>query len=104
MWHRFFNYLHEAPRMSILICEGQVVRSLRIFRWAPWALATMVLMAGCSGVLMESKGSDGHVDRLKLDAGESWSHYDTRPRNPSAPSGRNGLDDMSIMLKSVTTF
>jgi hypothetical protein len=69
-----------------------------------WVLAVIVLLAGCSGVLMEKKASDGRVDRLKLDAGESWEKYDTKPRDPFASSGKHGIDDMSIMLKSLTTF
>ena len=64
----------------------------------------MVLVAGCSGVLMEWKDSSGKVERLKLDGGESWDSYDNRPRLPYANSGKHGLDDMSIMLKSEKTF
>jgi len=71
-------------------------------RWLPWALAAMVLVSGCA--LLESQDGSGRVERLKLDTGESWSSYDDRPRHPSANSGRNILDDMSIMLKSEKTF
>jgi len=73
-----------------------------IMRWLPWALAAMVLVAGCA--LLESKDGSGRVDRLKLDAGERWDSYDDRPRYPGASSGKYGLDDMSIMLKSEKTF
>jgi hypothetical protein len=71
-------------------------------RWLPWALAAMMLVSGCA--LLESWDSGGRVERLKLDTGESWNSYDDRPRNPYANSGRHGLDDMSIMLKSEKTF
>ena len=75
-----------------------------IFRRLPWALAAMMLVAGCSGVLMERKDSSGMVERVKIDGGERWDTYDDRPRLPYANSGKHGLDDMSIMLKSEKTF
>jgi hypothetical protein len=31
----------------------------------------MLLLSGCSGVLMESKDSSGKIERLKLDSGET---------------------------------
>jgi hypothetical protein len=80
------------------------VKGEEIFRRLLWALAVIVLVAGCSGVLMEKKASNGQVDRLKLDAGESWEQYDTKPRDPFASSSKHGMDDISIMLKSLTTF
>jgi hypothetical protein len=67
-----------------------------------WALAVMVLASGCA--LLEFQDSGGRVERLQLDAGEDWSSYDTRPRDPNVSTGKRGLDDMSIMLKSVKTF
>jgi len=70
--------------------------------WAALAVVVM-LLSGCSGVLLESQGENGKVDRLKLD-GERWSSYDKRPRDPYVNSGRHGLDDMTIMLKSQRTF
>lgn len=73
-------------------------------RLLPWALAAMVLVSGCSGVLMESKDDNGKVERVKLDAGEGWDSYDDRPRQPYVNSGKHGLDDMSIMLKREKTF
>jgi len=67
-------------------------------------LALVVLLgAGCSGVLFESKREDGRVDRLKVDGGESWSTYDDKPRNP-AQDGRKLQEEMSIMLKKEATF
>ncbi len=71
--------------------------------WLAGVLATLMLLAGCSGILFESKGDNGKVDRLKLH-GESWSSYDDRPRDPYINSGRHGMDDMTIMLKSQRTF
>ncbi len=73
-------------------------------RLLPWALGAMVLLSGCSGVLMESKDSSGNVDRLKLDSGESWDSYDDRPRQPYVNSGKHGLDDMNLMLMKEMTF
>jgi hypothetical protein len=73
-----------------------------MIRWLPWVVATALLMSGCA--LLEAKDSGGRVERLEIDSGESWSSYDTRPRDPNVSTGKNGLDDMSIMLKSVKTF
>jgi len=67
-----------------------------------WALAAMMLAAGCSGVLVERQDSSGRVERVTIDGGESWESYDTPPRYPY--SKRNSYDEMSIMLKSVKTF
>jgi hypothetical protein len=71
-------------------------------RWLAWALATAVLLSGCSGVLFESKGNRGTSERLKLDSGEGWESYDKHPRYPYDKKSSN--DEMSIMLKSVKTF
>jgi hypothetical protein len=78
------------------------VKGGRIIRGLLGALAVMALMSGCA--LLESKDSSGKVERLQLDTGEDWSSYDTRPRDPYANTGKHGLDDMSIMLKSLKTF
>jgi len=75
-----------------------------INRWLPWVVAAMLLTSGCSGVLLESKDDSGKVERLKIDSGESWDSYDDRPRHPYVQSGKHGLDDLSIMLKSEKTF
>jgi len=69
--------------------------------WLGLALAALVL-AGCSGVLMESKQDDGRVDRVKVDGGESWDSYDDKPRYPYTK--KKALEDMSIMLKKESTF
>ena len=78
------------------------MKNLVIKRWLAWVLATAVFMAGCSGVLLESKGEGGRAERLKLDSGEGWQGYDKQPRHPF--DRRNSYDEMSIMLKSVRTF
>lgn len=65
-------------------------------------LAAMVLVSGCSGVLFESKNKGGTSESLKLDAGEGWASYDTHPRYPY--DSKNTNDEMSIMLKTLTTF
>ena len=84
------------------LCEGAGVKSRGLNRWAPWVMAAMMLLSGCSGVLFESKGAGGASDSLKIDPGEGWASYDTHPRYPY--SKRNSNDEMSIMLKSVKTF
>jgi hypothetical protein len=98
------SFLSKYAQQSSKLCEGMDVKGGGIFRRLPWALAAMVLAAGCSGVLMEKKDSSGTVERVKIDGGESWDTYDDRPRLPYANSGKHGLDDMSIMLKSEKTF
>jgi len=70
--------------------------------WAAWVLAAMVLVSGCSGVLMEQKDSRGQVQRVKIDGGEGWESYDARPRYPYSKTRSN--DEMIIMLKSLKTF
>jgi len=98
------SFLAKHAQKSAKFGEGMDVKGWGIFRWLPWALAMLVLAAGCSGVLLEKKDSSGTVERVKIDGGESWDSYDTRPRDPYASSGKHGLDDMSIMLKSEKTF
>jgi len=78
------------------------LKSRGIKRWLAWALATTVLLSGCSGVLFESKAGGGRSESLKLDSGEGWEGYDKHPRNPL--DKRSSNDEMSIMLKSVKTF
>jgi len=70
-------------------------------QWLGLALAALVL-AGCSGVLLESKQEDGRLERVKIDTGESWEYYDDKPRNRF--SHRKSSDEMSIMLKKEMTF
>jgi hypothetical protein len=84
------------------LCEGSGVNSRGLHRWVLWVMAAMVLGSGCSGVLFESKGVGGTSESLKIDSGESWTSYDTRPRYPY--DKKNSVDEMSIMLKSVKTF
>jgi hypothetical protein len=98
------SFLSTGAQKSAKFGEGMDVKVGGIFRWLSWTLAAMVLAAGCSGVLVEKKDSSGTVERVKIDGGESWDAYDDRPRLPYANSGKHGLDDMSIMLKSEKTF
>jgi hypothetical protein len=65
-----------------------------------WGLAVMLLISGCSGVLMEKYNSDGQMDRIKIGALD-WKNLDTKPRSPH---DARGMDEMSIMLKSEKTF
>jgi hypothetical protein len=73
-------------------------------RCLPWLVAAMVVLLGCSGVMMESKDSSGKIDRVRLDNGQSWKNYDNKPRQPYVSSGKHGLDDMSLMLLREMTF
>ena len=86
------------------LCEGKGLKSRKINRWLAWALAATVLLSGCSGVLFESKGDAGKVERVKIDGGEGWDTYDDRPRLPFSNSKKHGLDDMGLILKSEKTF
>jgi hypothetical protein len=81
---------------------GVKVRGIN--RCLPWLLAAMVLVSGCSGILLETKDNTGQVDRIKIDSAESWDSYDNKPRLPYVSSGKHGLDDMGIMLKSEKSF
>jgi hypothetical protein len=74
----------------------------RLGKWCLGLALTALLLAGCSGVLMESKKEDGQVDRIKIDTGESWDSYDDKPRYPYTK--KKTLDDLSIMLKKESTF
>jgi hypothetical protein len=65
-----------------------------------WGLAAMVLLSGCSGVLVEKYNSEGQMDRIKIDALD-WKRFDAKPRSPN---DARGLDNISIMLKSEKTF
>jgi hypothetical protein len=70
--------------------------------WGLILALAVLLGAGCSGVLFESKHEDGRVERLRVDGVESWSTYDDKPRNPSQDGKK--LEDLSIMLKKEATF
>jgi hypothetical protein len=76
----------------------------KIYRCLPWLLAALMLISGCSGILLESKDQSGGVEHLRIDTAESWSTHDDRPRQPYISSGRHGLDDMSIMFKGEKSF
>jgi hypothetical protein len=98
------SHFHSQPvvGMSIKLCEGRGLKNRSINRCLAWVLAATVLLSGCSGVLFESKGDVGTSECLKLDSGEGWGSYDTNPRYRY--DKKNSNDELSIMLKSVTTF
>jgi hypothetical protein len=73
-------------------------------RCLPWLVVAIVVLSGCSGVLMESKDRSGQVERLRLDSGQSWKSYDSKPRQPYVSSGKRGLDEMNLMLLKEMTF
>jgi hypothetical protein len=92
----------QSKQSPVKLREGKDVKG-RVNVWLLLGvLAAMVLASGCA--LLEMKDSGGRVERLEIDSGEGWSSYDTRPRDPYANTGKHGMDDMSIMLKSVKTF
>jgi len=96
------HFLPQSALRCQEVCEGRGLKNRGIKLWLAWALAAVILLSGCSGVLFESKTGGGKSESLKLDAGEGWESYDRHPRNPF--DKRNSSDEMSIMLKSVKTF
>ena len=82
------------------LCEGTGLKGWENNRGLLWALAAMVWLSGCSGVLMEQYNSEGQMDRIKIDALD-WQKLDAKPR--SLRDAR-GLDDIAIMLKSEKSF
>jgi hypothetical protein len=74
-----------------------------INRWLPWILAAMVLASGCSGVLMQSKDSNGQEERVKIDTMKSWSNYGIQPRDHSSKND-NPNDNMGVLLLKESTF
>jgi hypothetical protein len=66
------------------------------------ALAALLSVSACSGVLVDKKYSGGRESRLKIDQGEGWENYDTTPRYRF--DRKNSVDEMSIMLKNEVTF
>jgi len=75
------------------------MRGKRFCGWLLVILAAVLLTGGCAdlfkGVLMEKQYEDGHTDRVKVDAGESWGAY-----HPNATKG----DDTCLMFRKETTF
>jgi len=67
--------------------------------------ATLVLLigAGCSGVLYETKYEDGREERLKIDQAEGWGTYDDKPRKPDSKAKKD-QDSMGVILKKESTF
>ncbi|MBM4274508.1 MAG: hypothetical protein FJ134_08630 [Deltaproteobacteria bacterium] len=67
-------------------------------RWlAGWlaALLAGLLVAGCAGILAEKEYEDGHLERVRVQGGESWRLYD---RNPLKEDGG------AVILKKESTF
>ncbi len=67
----------------------------RIIVWLAIVLLTVALGGGCAGILSESVGENGKVDRIQLGTGSKWSSWDHT---------NTKQDDMCIMLKNVSTF
>ncbi|MFZ5452336.1 MAG: hypothetical protein ACOZF2_10790 [Thermodesulfobacteriota bacterium] len=63
--------------------------------WLGLALAALLGVSGCSGILSESRHVDGQVERVRISGGESWRTWD---RN--ATRG----DATSFILKKEQTF
>jgi hypothetical protein len=90
--------------MKILkLCEGKGLIGKGINRWLPWIVAAMVLASGCSGVLMQSKDSNGQTERVKVGTMKSWTNYDIRPRDHTSRND-NPNDNMGVMFMKEQTF
>ncbi len=72
------------------------------YRLLALALAGLLFLGGCSGIIYEKPHDSGGVARLRVDSGESWSSYDTTPRYRSQKA--KDQDDLCIMLKNEATF
>lgn len=78
------------------VCGGR-------FSWLLALMLAVLVGAGCSGVLFESKHEDGRKDRLKVDQAEGWSTYDDKPRKPDSKAKKD-REPMGIILKEESTF
>ena len=63
--------------------------------WLGLVLAALLGAAACSGILQETRESNGQVERLRLSTGESWKTWD---RNSTRE------DASSLILKKEATF
>jgi hypothetical protein len=103
--YKYGNLRTSVDGDPLKLNEGTGVTSRRINGWLPWALAVILLVSGCSGILLESKKGGGEVDRLKFDAAETWDSYDDRPRYRYSTTNKRGLpEELGIILKSEKTF
>ncbi len=76
--------------------DGEEGMDSRKHQWRPLlALAILLGVAGCSGILQELQYDDGKVERLRIQGGETWKSWD---RNPYRG------DDSSVLLKKEATF
>ncbi len=64
------------------------------------ALALLLWVCSCSGVLFEKQHDDGRVDRLKIDGGEGWGDYEDKPRLPQSKT----KDEYYIAIKKELIF
>jgi len=67
----------------------------RMKPWCPVLALAILLGAGCSGILQESRHDDGQVERLRIQGSEGWKEYD---RNPTRG------DEGGFILKKEATF
>jgi hypothetical protein len=63
--------------------------------WLGLALAVLLGVMGCAGILQESRYNDGQVERLRIQGGESWKTWD---RNSTKE------DATAVILKKEATF
>jgi hypothetical protein len=71
--------------------------------WLPWILAAMVVVSGCSGVLMQSKDSSGQEERIEVGTMKSWSNYGVKARDHTSRND-NPNDNMGVMLLRQSSF
>ena len=63
--------------------------------WLGLALAAMLGVLSCSGILKESRTEDGQVERVRISGGESWRTWDHNSTRK---------DESAFILKKESTF
>jgi hypothetical protein len=71
--------------------------------WLPWILAAMVVVSGCSGVLMQSKDSSGQEERVEVGTMGKWSNYGVKPRDHDSKKD-NPNENMGVMIMQKQSF
>jgi len=71
------------------------MKSRKNLWWLGLVVAALWGVAGCSGILQESRYENGQVERLRFSGGEGWKSWD---RNSTRK------DESSFFLKREATF
>ena len=72
-------------------------------RWGLAAALLIILLGGCSDVLVQAKRDDGGVERVRVDSDCLTDSYEDKLRIFNR-SKKEQNDDLSIMLKQESTF